>query len=318
MNTQFDLKAMLATPAALQNAVKQIPCEMLKPYHNHRFEMYSGERLDDMIASIKANGVLCPIVVQPSSDGKYEILIGHNRWNASREAGLPSVPAIIKEGLSPEEAEMYVVESNLLQRGFDNLKISEQAAVVAERHDAMFSQGKRNDIIREIRTLEGTDGLTLHPMEPNEETGFDSSREVGAEYGLSKASVVRLLRVNALIDDLKKYVDDRTLAVRSAVEISFLNEQTQKKIAEVMDDFPVDMKKAKLLRDSADEFCNLTMDDIIRILDGKKKEPEPTVKGKAVKISHESFKKYFKDSTEKDIYDTIERALELYFEKFGK
>ena len=101
--TEFDLNALLQTPAALQNAVKQIPCEMLTPYHNHKFEMYSGERLDDMVESVKANGVLCPLIVQPCTGG-YEILIGHNRWNASKIAGLKTVPAIIREGLSEEES----------------------------------------------------------------------------------------------------------------------------------------------------------------------------------------------------------------------
>lgn len=148
MNTpQFDLSAMLSTPQ--QTAVQQIPCDKLHPYHNHKFELYSGERLEDMVASIKENGVLSPIIVQPDGDG-YEILIGHNRWNASKLAGLSTVPSIIKAGLTEDEAEMYVIESNVMQRGFENLRISEQAAAVALRHSEMFSQGKRNDILREL------------------------------------------------------------------------------------------------------------------------------------------------------------------------
>ena len=66
MNTpQFDLGAMLSAP---QTAIQQIPCDQLKPYHNHKFELYSGERLEDMVASIKENGVLSPIIVQPTLD----------------------------------------------------------------------------------------------------------------------------------------------------------------------------------------------------------------------------------------------------------
>ena len=101
MNTQFDLSAMLST----QNAVQQIPCDKLHPYHNHKFELYTGERLDDMVASIKENGVLSPVIVQPDGDG-YEILIGHNRWNACKIAGIDTIPVIIKQGLSEDEAEM--------------------------------------------------------------------------------------------------------------------------------------------------------------------------------------------------------------------
>lgn len=201
MNTpKFDLGAMLSAP---QTAIQQIPCDQLHPYHNHKFELYSGERLEDMVASIKENGVLSPIIVQPIEDG-YEILIGHNRWNASKLAGLPTVPAIVKAGLTEDEAEMYVIESNLIQRSFSDLKISEQAAVVASRHSKMFSPGKRNDIIRELTLLENPNAeisgdTTLNPVGSK----LDTSESVGKEYGVSKGSVVRLIRINKLIDELK-------------------------------------------------------------------------------------------------------------------
>lgn len=215
MNTpQFDLSAMLSTPQ--QTAVQQILCNKLHPYHNHKFELYSGERLEDMVASIKENGVLSPIIVQPNGDG-YEILIGHNRWNASKLAGLPNVPAIIKAGLTEDEAEMYVIESNVMQRGFENLKISEQAAAVALRHSEMFSQGKRNDILRELARLENPsaepDSSTLNPVGSK----LDTSESIGNEYGVSKGSVVRLIRINKLTDELKALVDSGELSIRAGV-----------------------------------------------------------------------------------------------------
>lgn len=306
MNTQFNLGAMLSTPTALQNAVKQIPCDMLKPYHNHRFELYTGERLEDMVESIKENGVLSPIIVQPCNSG-YEILIGHNRWNASKIAGLPTVPAIVKEGLSEDEAEMYVIESNLMQRGFDNLKISEQAAVIAQRHSEMFSQGKRNDIIRELQMLDGTANLTSRPMGEK----LDTDDALSKQYGLSSRNVSRLLRINKLIDELKNLIDNGTLAVRSGVELSFLSEETQLEISELAEDYNIDMKKAKQLRDSADNDGNVSNADIIRILDGKKNNAD---KGKSVKISNDIYNRYFEPTAKpKEIAETIEKALEMYF-----
>lgn len=306
MNTQFNLGAMLSTPTALQNAVKQIPCNMLKPYHNHRFELYTGERLEDMVESIKENGVLSPIIVQPCNSG-YEILIGHNRWNASKIAGLPTVPAIVKEGLSEDEAEMYVIESNLMQRGFDNLKISEQAAVIAQRHSEMFSQGKRNDIIRELQMLDGTANLTSRPMGEK----LDTDDVLSEQYGLSSRNVSRLLRINKLIDELKNLIDNGTLAVRSGVELSFLSEETQLEISELAEDYKIDMKKAKQLRDSADNDGNVSNADIIRILDGKKTIAD---KAKSVKISNDIYSRYFEPTAKpKEIAETIEKALEMYF-----
>lgn len=163
MNTQFDLNAMLSTPETVKNSVQQIPCDMLHPYHKKNFALYEGERLEDMVESIRQNGVICPIIVQKDDEG-YEILIGHNRWNASKIAGRETIPAIVKEGLSEDEADTYVVESNVMQRGFENLKISEQASVVALRHNQMFSQGKRNDIIRELTLLENPSASDIRPF----------------------------------------------------------------------------------------------------------------------------------------------------------
>ena len=306
MNTQFDLGAMLSAP---QTAIQQIPCDQLHPYHNHKFELYSGERLEDMVASIKENGVLSPIIVQPIENG-YEILIGHNRWNASKLAGLPTVPAIVKTGLTEEEALLYTIESNLYQRGFDNLKISEQAAAVAFRHSEMFSQGKRNDIIRELALLENhdTDTSTLTPMGSK----LDSGKAVGAEYGLSKGSVIRLMRIDKLIDELKALVDSGELSIRAGVELSFLSEDTQAVVAECAEDSKIDMKKAKMLRASADDEGNIERYTVESIISGEDGEAKP--KPKSVKISNDTYTKYFSNGEKpKEITETIEKALEYYF-----
>ena len=311
MNTpQFDLGAMLSTPAPMLNSIQQIPCEMLRPYHNHKFELYSGERLEDMIASIKENGVLSPIVVQPCENG-YEILIGHNRWNASKLAGLPTIPTIIKEGLSEEEAEIYAFESNIMQRGFENLRISEQAAVIALRHSEMFTQGKRNDILRELALLENPNAeaeeTTLNPLGSK----LDTSESVGKEYGVSKGSVVRLIRINKLVDELKTLVDSGDIAVRSGVELSFLSNEAQTEVAEQAENFKIDMKKSRQLREAADSKGNIDRDTIIRIITGMADvKPKP----KSVKISNDIFTKYFDEGAKaKDVTETVEKALAYYF-----
>lgn len=306
MNTpQFDLGTMLSAP---QTAIQQIPCDQLHPYHNHKFELYSGERLEDMVASIKENGVLSPIIVQPI-EGGYEILIGHNRWNASKLAGLPTVPAIVKTGLTEEEQLLFVVESNIIQRGFDNLRISEQAAAIAIRHKEMFSQGKRNDIIRELALLENpnADVSTLTPMESK----LDSGKAVGAEYGLSKGSVIRLMRIDKLSDELKALVDSGDISIRAGVELSFLSENAQAVVAEQAEDFKIDMKKAKALHDAADKEGNIDNALIVRIITGT---ADVKAKPKSVKISDDVYSRYFTaDMKKKEITETIEKALQFYF-----
>ena len=113
-----------------------------------------GERLNDMVESIREHGILNPVIVLKMDDG-YEMLSGHNRANAAKIAGLFEVPAIIKVGLSESEAYVYVIETNLIQRSFAELFPSEKAAVMAAHYDKVCCQGKRNDIIRELQILSG-------------------------------------------------------------------------------------------------------------------------------------------------------------------
>ena len=87
-----------------------------------------------MVESIKEHGVLNPVIVLKTEDG-YEMLSGHNRQNAARLAGLRTIPAIVKSELTEEEAYIYVIETNLMQRSFTDMEISEKAAVLQERYD---------------------------------------------------------------------------------------------------------------------------------------------------------------------------------------
>ncbi len=305
--TQFNFGAMMSQ----ENQIKQIPVDMLVPYHNHKFTLYEGERLDDMVESIRKNGVMTPIIVQPLEDGNYEILIGHNRWNASKIAGQECVPAIIKENLTEEEAEIYVIESNLLQRGFGELKISEQAQVLALRYESMFSQGKRNDIINELLELEG---------KADQKQKHNSREEVGAEYGLSRNTVARLLRVDKLHEGLKDWVDNGELSVRAAVELSYLSIEEQEQLYRTNTDYStggmskkISEKTAKELRSTSEKSDApvVTNNKMNSILSGEEKEKKPS--GKSVKIDGEVFDRYFTNIDKKQISSIVESALRMYF-----
>ena len=302
---QFDLNAMLSAP--VQTAVQQIPCDQLHPFHDHKFELYSGERLEDMVESIRENGVLSPIIAQPDGDG-YEILIGHNRWNASKLAGLTTVPVIVKTGLTDEEALLYTVESNLMQRGFDNLKISEQAAAIALRHSEMFSQGKRTDIIRELQRLDGTLDETLCLID----TKIDSNKQIADDYGMSRRSVARLLRIDKLIKPLKKQLDEAIIGTYAAVELSYLSEATQEIVAECTESDGINIKTAKKLREAAESDGYIDRNTVHSIIYPDKEDSKSNEK--SVKISTSTYTKYFKRGTKpKEITETIEKALEFYF-----
>ena len=121
--TGFNFGAMLSQ----NNQIKQIPIDMLVPFHNHQFSLYDGERRDDMVESIRKNGVMTPIVCRPNPDGSdtYEILIGHNRWNCSKIAGFETIPAIIKEQLT-EYCQITYLFSQVLQWYFGLIRTHRQ------------------------------------------------------------------------------------------------------------------------------------------------------------------------------------------------
>lgn len=303
--TGFNFGAMLSQ----NNQIKQIPLDMLVPFHNHQFSLYSGERRDDMVESIRKNGVMTPIVCRPNPNGSdtYEILIGHNRWNCSKIAGLETIPAIIKEQLTEEEAQTYVDESNLIQRGFNDLKISEQARIIARRYSEMFSQGKRNDIINEIKMLNG-----------EEASAVGNSREkVADEYGLSRNTIARLVRISKLSDGILGWIDKGQLAVRAGVELSYLSTEEQSKLFEInsVDEnmlIKISEAQARDLRVlSADGV--LDGDEMLKVLSVKKKKPD-----KKVSIAPTLYKKYFAGLSNDEIADTVAAALDMFFKNKEK
>ncbi|RGM21812.1 ParB/RepB/Spo0J family partition protein [Eubacterium sp. OM08-24] len=303
--TGFNFGAMLSQ----NNQIKQIPLDMLVPFHNHQFSLYNGERRDDMVESIRKNGVMTPIVCRPNPNGSdtYEILIGHNRWNCSKIAGLETIPAIIKEQLTEEEAQTYVDESNLIQRGFNDLKISEQARIIARRYSEMFSQGKRNDIINEIRALNG-----------ESESNGNSREKVAEEYGLGRNTIARLVRISKLCDGILAWLDKGQLAVRAGVELSYLTAEEQSTLLEIntADNNDMLMKiseaQARDLRvlsvDCKKENLELTGNQMLKVLAIKKKKPD-----KKIAINPNTYKKYFTDKSNDEIQQIVEQALEMFY-----
>ena len=219
-------------PETAGNGVRMLPVDKIIAFHDHPFHLYKGERLDDMVESIREHGVLVPVIVQKVDDG-YEMLSGHNRLNAAKLGGLTEIPAIVKEGLTEQEAYVYVIETNMIQRSFNDLLPSEKAAVMAAQYDKTCSQGKRNDIIRELEVLSGT--------EVNSTSGHNGqklgSRDVMArEYGISSRNAARYLRLNHLIRPFKGMMDYGRIPFLSAVDVSYMPDEEQKMLYSLMID----------------------------------------------------------------------------------
>ena len=213
---------------AVPKGLEMLSVKSIKPFHDHPFHLYEGERLEDMIASIKEHGVLNPVIVQKVEDG-YEMLSGHNRLNAAKLAGLKEIPAIVKTGLSEEEAYVYVIETNLMQRSFSDLLISEKAAVLKARYEKESCQGRRHDIIEEIARMEGKE---LPATCGHGDQRLNTRDMIGKEYELSGSSIGRLLKLNDLIKPFKDMVDRGALYTKVALQLAFLPEEEQNMVYE--------------------------------------------------------------------------------------
>ena len=284
--------------------VQLIQIKNIQPFHDHPFHLYEGERLEDMIASVKEHGILNPVIVQ-KIDGGYEMLSGHNRMNAAKLAGLKEVPAIVKTDLSEEEAYVYVIETNLMQRSFSDLLISEKAAVLKARYEKESCQGRRNDIIEEIARLEGkevevTRGHGDHRMKTRD--------TIGKEYELSGSSVGRLLKLNDLIKPFKDMVDRGALYTKVALQLAFLPEEEQNMVFHVMKE-----KKTKVTIEMVMKLRSrsgaLTDAMIRRYL-----STEP-VKKKCYKVPARIVEKYFVGMDPNKVDSIVEQALEAWFHK---
>lgn len=298
------------TPETNGDGIQLLPVDEIRPFPDHPFHLYEGERLQDMVESVREHGVLNPVIVRKIPEG-YEMLSGHNRMNAAKIAGMKEIPAIVKEELSDEEAYVYVIETNVMQRSFTDLAVSEKAAVLKERYDKVICQGKRNDILKELLLLEGgTDKAT------SDHGGQKLNRSsVGEEYGLSGTSVARYLRINELIPELKQMVDDKVITLRTAVELSFIPEEYQKLVYDISDGegVLVNEKIAKALKREAD---NLT-EEMVRTLLLPKKESTKTA-AVSVQISDKIRKKYFEGMDSMQITEIVEKALDAWFKEREK
>ena len=284
--------------------IQMIQIKNIQPFHDHPFHLYEGERLEDMIASVKEHGILNPVIVQ-KIDGGYEMLSGHNRLNAAKLAGLMEIPAIVKTGLSEEEAYVYVIETNLMQRSFSDLLISEKAAVLKARYEKESCQGRRNDIIEEIARLEGkevevTRGHGDHRMKTRD--------TIGKEYELSGSSVGRLLKLNDLIKPFKDMVDRGALYTKVALQLAFLPEEEQNMVLNVMKE-----KKTKVTIEMVMKLRShsgaLTDAMVRRYL-----STEP-VKKKCYKVPARIVEKYFVGMDPNMVDSIVEQALEAWFHK---
>jgi len=202
---------------AALSKIRDIPISEIDEFPDHPFKVLMDEDMEQLVDSIKRNGVMTPATVRLKEDGRYELISGHRRKKACELAGLDTLKCEVKE-FSRDEAIIVMVESNLQRT---TILPSEKAFAYKMRLEAMNRQGKRTD-------------LTCSPM-GNKLQGKKSSDELAEKVGESKNQIFRYIRLTELVPEILQMVDERQIAFRPAVEISYLSEEQQYTLLEAME-----------------------------------------------------------------------------------
>ena len=284
---------------AQRSYVTDLPAAEISDFPNHPFKVRMDQSMVELAESVKQHGVLVPSLVRPMPDGSYQMVSGHRRKRAAELADLPTVPCIIRE-LTDDEAIIVMVDSNL-QR--EQILPSEKAVAYKMKLDAMKQQGMRTD-------------LTSVPLA--QKSGSKTSRQLlGEQVGESQDQIRRYIRLTNLIPELLDMVDNSVLkeagklqmALRPAVELSYLPKAEQTALLEVMEGEIRTPSHAQAIKmRSFSEQGKLNPDVILSIM----QEEKPN-QVEQFKIPRERIDKFFKPGTPaQKIEDTIVKALELY------
>jgi ParB family chromosome partitioning protein len=218
-------------------SIENLPISRLVPFNNSPFEIYTGERKENLINHIKENGLINPVTVhKESTDGiiHYRIVCGANRVDAFRRLNNSEIPCIIKENLSDNELNAIMVGDNLFRREIGDMKPSMLGKALRILSEANNRQGKRSDL----------ENSTSNQIEGK----LDTASAIGQDYKLSASNVRRYIRLTYLNDVLLKTVDDGKMPINTAVAISYLKQGEQKKLSEIIDRYKISISIAEELK----------------------------------------------------------------------
>lgn len=271
--------------------VTDIPISELHPFKNHPFKVLDDEEMDKTVESIKEYGVLTPAIVRPRDEGGFEIVSGHRRCHASEIAGKETLPCIVRE-LDDDAATILMVDANL-QR--ETLLPSERAWAFRMKLEAIKHQGARGD-------------LTSSQIG----TKLRSDQIMAEESGVSRNQIQRYIRLTYLLPEILDMVDNKQIGLNPAVELSYLDEDEQRRLLEAMDfsqSTPSLSQAQRIKRMSQEE--GITQEAMNVIMSEEKKSDVDKVT-----IKNDVLKKYFpKSYTPKQMEDTIVKLLDQWQKK---
>ena len=273
-----------------EESATDIEISRIHSFANHPFKVLDDDKMDDLVKSIKQNGVLTPVLVRPDKNNSYEMISGHRRMHAAIKAGLETIPAIVRD-MEDDEAIVIMVDANI-QR--EELLPSEKAFAYKMKLGAMKRQAGR-------------------PPKNNScqnGTNLRSDEELGNLVGESARSIQRYIRLTELIPDLLDYVDKKRLQFTVAVDISYIDKEIQTWLFEyIKENGTVKAVQVAALR-TALEVGPMTQAKMISILvnsqPGRKQEQKIT-------LSEKKLRNFFSDKyTTEDMESVILELLDQW------
>ncbi|RGD88749.1 ParB/RepB/Spo0J family partition protein [Dorea formicigenerans] len=277
-----------------EESAMEIEISKIHPFKNHPFKVLDDEKMQDLVESVKINGVLTPVLLRMDENEDYEMVSGHRRMHAAQLAGLTTIPAIVRE-LSDDDAIVAMVDANI-QR--EELLPSEKAFAYKMKLDAMKRQGIRTD---------------LTCVQNEHKSGKKSRELLGEQVGISSVQVTRYIRLTELIPKLLDLVDNKKLQFTVAVDISYIDKEVQGWIYEyICDTGFIKPKQIAALRNQLNDgpINQIQMLSIFNNCVMAKKV------SRSLTFSEKKLTKYFPDDyTAKDMEQVIESLLEKWMQE---
>ena len=253
----------------------------LYSFRNHPFKVRRDKRMDELIASVRENGVLVPGVARIRPEGGYEIISGHSRKYACEQAGIRVMPMFIRN-VTDDEATIIMVDSNI-QR--EDILPSEKAWAYKLKYDAIKHQGKKGNSLEAMKEMSGE----------------------------SRTVIQRYIQLASLSDDLLGYVDNKKIGFSQGVELSHLNRKEQSLLFDYLGRSPhtISVKQAKEIRDNKGGLSEEILNQILDITSEKTEKRQ-------IKFDDDTLKIYFPlHYSENEIKEVIIRLLKQWYEAEG-
>lgn len=273
-----------------EESAMEIEIDKIRPFKDHPFKVLDDDKMQDLVESIRENGILSPTLIRPVGNDLYEMVSGHRRMHAARLLGMETIPAIIRE-MSDDEATVMMVDSNI-QR--EELLPSEKAFAYKMRMDALKRQGERRD-------LDPASSLCQNG------TRRRADNEVSDQVGESARQVQRYIRLTELTPDLLNLVDQKHMQFTVAVEVSYIDKEIQKWIYEyIRDNGPIRLNQITLLREQLQAGA-MTQTKMITLLNDSQLGKKPTGK---IAFTEKKLREFFpEDYTPAQMRSVIEDLL---------